>query len=426
VSIHVPCRDEPPEVVIATLERLLALDYPEFEVLVVDNNTADEALWRPVEAFCASAGPRLRFFHVDGLEGFKAGALNYALERVDSRCELVAVVDADYLVDPDWLRLTTPHFADETVAAVQAPQSYRDFEDDAFQTWARDEYVGFFRVGMVERNEANAIIQHGTMVVLRRAALEEVGRWAEWCIVEDSELGLRLLERGHQVLYVDQELGAGLVPATFHAYARQRERWVYGAVRIMRAHWRQLLGLKRGLTWTQRYHFIAGWLPWLGAAFHPVFSCAGLYVAWLSLRSPRSMPAVEYAWPLILFAALQVIAVLVTYRLRVPLSWRRTIDTLAIGAALTPTISRAVVRALLGGRLAFRVTDKRSAHARSSKRRRVALAAVVNAVLAVGLVTSAVLLLMRLGPSVDTWTWAAALLCQALPSAFAAWCSARH
>ena len=62
---------------------------------------------------------------------------------------------------------------------------------------AYEEYRGFFHIGMVERNEHNAIIQHGTMTLVTKAALEEVGGWAEWCITEDTELGLRLFEAGY-------------------------------------------------------------------------------------------------------------------------------------------------------------------------------------------------------------------------------------
>ena len=77
VSIHVPAYNEPPAMLIETLDALARLDYPDFEVLVIDNNTRDEAVWRPVEAHCAALGARFRFFHVAPLAGFKAGALNY-------------------------------------------------------------------------------------------------------------------------------------------------------------------------------------------------------------------------------------------------------------------------------------------------------------------------------------------------------------
>ncbi|WP_207436441.1 glycosyltransferase, partial [Sabulibacter ruber] len=56
VSIHVPCYNEPPHMVIQTLDALARLDYPNFEVLLIDNNTKDPAVWKPVEAYCAQLG----------------------------------------------------------------------------------------------------------------------------------------------------------------------------------------------------------------------------------------------------------------------------------------------------------------------------------------------------------------------------------
>ena len=64
VSLHVPAYAEPPEIVIATLDALARLRYPNFEVLVIDNNTEDPGLWRPVETHCRRLGERFRFFHV--------------------------------------------------------------------------------------------------------------------------------------------------------------------------------------------------------------------------------------------------------------------------------------------------------------------------------------------------------------------------
>src|SRR5258707_14328779 len=84
VSIHVPVYNEPPQMVIETLNALARLDYENYEVILLDNNTPDPAAWRPVEAHCRmldsqAGGPRFRFFHFDGIKGFKAGAVNQAL-----------------------------------------------------------------------------------------------------------------------------------------------------------------------------------------------------------------------------------------------------------------------------------------------------------------------------------------------------------
>jgi cellulose synthase/poly-beta-1,6-N-acetylglucosamine synthase-like glycosyltransferase len=195
--------------VIATIDRLLGLDWPAFEVLVVDNNTGDPALWEPVQAHVnarraaapragqtTSSGPGLRFFHLPSWPGYKAGALNVALAQSDPRAEWVAVVDADYLVKPGWLRALAGHFADPTVAVVQSPQAHRDWAGSHLRRMMNWEYDGFFRIGMHHRQERDAAIQHGTMTLIRAAALRSVGGWDAGSVCEDTELGLRLLRQG--------------------------------------------------------------------------------------------------------------------------------------------------------------------------------------------------------------------------------------
>ena len=116
------------------------------------------------------------------------------------------MLDSDYVVSPDWLRCMAPAFADPAVGFVQSPQDYRDNDGSFFKRLMFWEYAGFFHLGMVTRNERNAIIQHGTMTLIRRAALEEAGGWAEWTITEDAELGLRLFRHGWEAVYVAAQL----------------------------------------------------------------------------------------------------------------------------------------------------------------------------------------------------------------------------
>ena len=99
VSVHIATYNEPPDLVITTLNALADSLYTDFEVVVVDNNTDDLALWAPVARAVSALGPRFRFLHVDRLQGAKAGALNVALSLSDLRTTHVAIVDADYQVD---------------------------------------------------------------------------------------------------------------------------------------------------------------------------------------------------------------------------------------------------------------------------------------------------------------------------------------
>ncbi|HCU25294.1 MAG TPA: cellulose synthase [Deltaproteobacteria bacterium] len=360
VSIHVACCKEPPEMVIATLESLARLEYPNFEIIVVDNNTPDPALWKPVEKRCAELGPRFRFFTLGKWPGFKAGALNFALRQTHPEAKIIGVVDADYIVEPHWLRATVPYFQDSEVALVQAPQEHRGWEHSLFTRMENDEYSGFFRIGMVQRNEYNAIIQHGTMTLIQKEELEKLQGWAEWCICEDAELGLRLLNEGKKTVYLDHAFGHGLVPDTYEAYAKQRFRWAYGAMRILKRHWALFLGLRGRLTRSQRYQFVKGWLPWIGDALHMVFTFAAIVWSSLLIINPKhtDFPEPIFIYPALLLVVLRIFGTLWTYTTRVKIGKRRTLLAMIAGGSLTHKIAKAVWQGLLTRSQPFYRTPK--------------------------------------------------------------------
>lgn len=246
VSVQLPCYAEPPEVVKATMDRLAALDYDNFEVLVCDNNTRDERLWRPLEDHCQRLNSRLgrevfRFFHVAPLAGAKAGALNYCLEAMAPDAELVAVIDADYYARRDFLSRLVTFFDDPTVAYVQTPHDYRDHENSDYLTSCYWEYMPNNKVDMPGVGEYGGAFTIGTMCILRTEALREIGGWAEWCLTEDSEISVRLRAAGYHGFYLGETFGRGLIPETFDDYKKQRFRWTAGPVQQLRRYWRIFL-----------------------------------------------------------------------------------------------------------------------------------------------------------------------------------------
>ncbi|MGD0613633.1 MAG: glycosyltransferase [Anaerolineales bacterium] len=279
VSLHLPAYDEPPEVVEETLRALALLDYPAYEVLVVDNNTPEEKTWRPIEKLCQELGPRFRFIHLENWPGFKSGALNFALTQTSPSAELIGVIDADYQVNPLFLQELVPAFTDPQVAFIQAPQDYRDFEPGSFSEAMYYSYEYFFKVPMPVRNERNAIIFSGTMGLIRKSVLQEIGGWSEWCVTEDAEASLRVLKRGYKSLYFHRSLGRGLMPCTFAGLKKQRFRWCFGNIQILRKHWEALMPWahwidpENHLTQAQRYFYLAGCVQWFSDAFNFAFVC---------------------------------------------------------------------------------------------------------------------------------------------------------
>jgi exo-beta-1,3-glucanase (GH17 family)/cellulose synthase/poly-beta-1,6-N-acetylglucosamine synthase-like glycosyltransferase len=346
VSVHVPAYNEPPEMVKQTLNSLAQLDYPDFEVLVIDNNTKDRSIWQPVSDHCRKLGNRFRFFHVDPLKGYKAGALNFALAETAEDVEIIAVIDSDYIVKSSWLKDLIPYFAKSEIGFVQAPQDYRDGNEKAFKSMCHAEYKGFFHIGMVTRNDRNAIIEHGTMTMIRASVLKEVDGWAEWCITEDAELGLRIFEHGHEAVYVKESYGKGLIPDTFLDYKKQRYRWAYGAIQILKQHGKMLFGKKPSrLTRGQRYHFLAGWLPWISDGINIFYTLGAIVWSVLMIVNPGHVdpPLAIFMIPPVALFCFKVAKMTHLYRSRIGTTRLQTLAAAFSGLALSHTIAKAVV-----------------------------------------------------------------------------------
>ena len=231
VSVHIAAYNEK-----RVIERLLValeqLDYPEYEVVVVDDSTDDSrailAAW--------STKPGFKIVHRPNRRGFKGGALGEALEAMDSKAEYVVVFDADSVPFPDSIDRFLPYFYDangtnQRRAEVAAVQSYQWHVLNKSESWlteaVRAEYAGSY---MVERPFQDAIgslkMIAGTDYMIRADVLREVG-WGT-SLTEDWELTLKLYARGYKVVYTPWAETPGECVATFSRLARQRMRWAEG------------------------------------------------------------------------------------------------------------------------------------------------------------------------------------------------------
>jgi cellulose synthase/poly-beta-1,6-N-acetylglucosamine synthase-like glycosyltransferase len=325
VSIHLPCYAEPPEVVKETMNRLASLDYENFEVMVCDNNTKDEALWRPLEEHSRLLNDRLgkevfRFFHVAPLPGAKAGALNWLLPRMADDVEIVAVIDADYYSTPDFLDRLVPFFANRDIGYLQTPHDYRDFENSAYLSACYAEYMPNNKVDMLGVHEYGGAFTIGTMCLLRADALRAAGGWAEWCLTEDSEISVRIRAVGYRGIYLSETFGRGLIPATFDDYKKQRFRWTAGPVQQLMRHWRLFLPAPYARPmpgWTKLLELLRCIAPLqtLLGVVTGLFTVASLAVAAvLGWIEPVDVPNI--AWTLLPFAlATNVVRIWHRYRL---------------------------------------------------------------------------------------------------------------
>jgi cellulose synthase/poly-beta-1,6-N-acetylglucosamine synthase-like glycosyltransferase len=249
VSVHVAAYNER-RVIERLLTALSQLEYPEYEVIVVDDSTDDSKLI--LERWMHTPG--FKILHRNSREGYKGGALREALKVMDPRTEYVVVYDADSVPFPDSIDRFLPHFyyengkngngnghtsdgdahtarpikRREEVAAVQSYQWHVLNKSESWLTEAvRAEYAGSY---MVERPFQDAVgslkMVAGTAYMIRADLLRQVG-WGT-SITEDWELTLKLYSRGYKVVYTPWAETPAECVSTFARLARQRMRWAEG------------------------------------------------------------------------------------------------------------------------------------------------------------------------------------------------------
>src|SRR2546430_14835634 len=234
VSVHVAAYNEK-----RVIERLLTaldqLDYPSYEVVVVDDSN-DES----VEILQRWLGrPKFKLLHRTSRQGFKGGALREALKVMDPRTEYVVVFDADSMPFPDSIDRFLPYFYDrggadgaprrrEEIAAVQSYQWHVLNKSESWLTEAvRAEYAGSYMAGRPFQDAVGALkMVAATAYMIRADILRRVG-WGT-SLTEDWELTLKLYARGYKVAYTPWAETPAECVATFSRLARQRMRWAEG------------------------------------------------------------------------------------------------------------------------------------------------------------------------------------------------------
>ena len=396
VSLHLPAYNEPPELLIETIKAVENIDYPDFEIVVMDNNTADPDVYGPVEEYCEGR-ERVRFVHVAPWPGYKAGACNLALRSyTDPRAEIIGIVDADDIVQPHYLRETVSYFSDEQLGFVQTFEGNRDYEGSAYYTACVNSYQSFYLAVMSSRNERNSVPFVGTMGLFRRSALLGIGGWNEWCISEDTEASLRVLKAGWSGLYVPRCFGRGVVPPSYAGLNTQRYRWCFGAMQILRLHWRSLMPWDRSadnhLTSSQRRDYLMASLGWTRDLMMLAFALLLLVITGLRLSGSGFALSPLSGDRVLLPTALIVIATLCltwTQRYWTTISTRHALLALVVSLSAAWITALACIQGLTRREGVFLRTSKTRSQNRLGSALRIARP---ETLLAVALLTSAGLL----------------------------------
>jgi cellulose synthase (UDP-forming) len=237
IDVFIATYNEKREILERTIIGALAQDYPRFRVWVLDDGRRP---WLQIAAEMLGAGYLTRRDNSHG----KAGNMNAGFAEVCALSkppDVIAVLDADFVAAPNFLRRAAALLYDPNVAVVQTPQRF--FNPDPIQlnlgaaSIVPDEQRFFFDVILSSKDAHGTAFSCGTSGLVRASHLVEIGGFPTESVTEDMLLSLKMAALGYRTVYLKEPLSVGLAPEGLGEYLTQRGRWCLGAMQIVRTAW---------------------------------------------------------------------------------------------------------------------------------------------------------------------------------------------
>lgn len=229
VDILVPTYGEPLEVLERSLIACRHQSYPHTRVWVLDDSGRNAVKTLAHKLGCS-------YHHRPERANAKAGNLNDGLRRCSG--ELVAVFDADFIPQRDFLACSIGFLQDPSVGLLQTPQTFINADpvmrNLGMERWLLSDEESFYRWIEPVRDGWGAVVCAGTAFLARRSALDSIGGFKEQAISEDFVTGIQLRRKGWSLLYLQHKLSAGLAAETMADFVRQRQRWANGTLQSLR------------------------------------------------------------------------------------------------------------------------------------------------------------------------------------------------
>lgn len=229
------------------IEAAANFDYPrdKFDIQVLDDSTDEtKDLIAKKVAEVAARGIQIEHIHRVDRTGYKAGALDAAMNRVKG--EFIAIFDADFVPEPDWLQKTMPYFnGEDNVGVVQTRWGHLNKNYSLLTELQAFGLNGHFAAEQGGRNAAGHFINfNGTGGIWRKKCIEGAGGWEHDTLTEDLDLSYRAQLRGWKFVYLEDVVAPAELPITMSALKAQQHRWMKGGAECFVKMWKTILTFK--------------------------------------------------------------------------------------------------------------------------------------------------------------------------------------
>ncbi|MBU0546230.1 glycosyltransferase [Patescibacteria group bacterium] len=273
VTVFIPMRNEPLKVVRKTIIAARYIDYPNYEVVVVDSS--DSPHYKKIRQLAKMFGVTY-YVTPHPRHGAKAGALNDALRVFNT--PYFVVFDSDYRSSRDFLKMLVPQMEeDKQLAFIQTPQFYGNHTDSPISRIAQIQQSIFYEYISEGKSLHNGMFLCGTNAIVRRQALEDVGWWDEDSVTEDFSTSINMVAQGWKTKYYNHIMAFGDGPSSLAQYIKQQYRWARGTFGAYFDNINLFLNPFSSATFLQRVeftlsgvYFMVG-IVWLFLMFMPIF-----------------------------------------------------------------------------------------------------------------------------------------------------------
>ena len=239
------------------IETAAAFDYPrdKFQIQVLDDSTDEtKDIIATKVAELAATGLNIQHIHRIDRTGYKAGALDDAMDRVQG--EFIAIFDADFVPDKDFLIRTMPYFK-EGIGVVQSRWGHLNKTYSLLTELQAFGLNGHFAIEQGGRNASGHFINfNGTAGIWRKTCIEEAGGWEHDTLTEDLDLSYRAQMRGWKFKYLEDVESPAELPITMSALKSQQHRWMKGGAECFIKMWKSLITFP-GVKFSDRIHGFA-------------------------------------------------------------------------------------------------------------------------------------------------------------------------
>ena len=237
------------------IETIAAFDYPadKLQIQVLDDSTDETTdLIAKKVAEVAATGVNIQHIHRTDRTGYKAGALDDAMDQVEG--EFIAIFDADFIPEPDWLQKTMPHFIDDNIGVVQTRWGHINKKYSILTELQAFGLNGHFAIEQGGRNASGHFINfNGTGGVWRKTCIAEAGGWEHDTLTEDLDLSYRAQLKGWKFKFLEHVVSPAELPITMSALKSQQHRWMKGGAECFIKMWKRIATTK-GVKFGDRIH----------------------------------------------------------------------------------------------------------------------------------------------------------------------------